>query len=264
MEGENSPSTPSDTWNSCAICCLHFLKINRLLEKGFCPPEDFFYFISGKVNKNTVECLGTLCCILLRIHYKEVAGNFWTFFPLFSLPQPASNAACTARVAGKDGASTQQILFTQKNIKLYLFLVLPGFICFELSLSKEEGGVKSFTKDSEVPAWLSWYAAGSSSKPCCKHSLWVGNYLFIIVSKMPSTGWLPRYRKAQQKLQSFQYKYIERRQYSSIMQSDSLSKSSPKVWSAEKYKAPMVQNVLCGWQTIPMWHSTGSRGVLQK
>lgn len=177
MEGENSPSTPSDTWNSCAICCLHFLKINRLLEKGFCPPEDFFYFISGKVNKNAVECLGTLCCILLRLHYKEVAGNFWTFFPLFSFPYLSQHPMLHVQhgLQGRMEQVHSKSCWLKKNIKLYLFLVLPGFICFELPLSKEEGGVKGFTKDSEVPAWLSWYAAGSSSKPCCKHSLWVGN-----------------------------------------------------------------------------------------
>lgn len=49
--------------------------------------EDFFDFVSGKVNKNTVECLVRLCCILLKIHYKEVVGNPWTFFsPLLSSP----------------------------------------------------------------------------------------------------------------------------------------------------------------------------------
>lgn len=75
---------PSDTRNSCAIFCSHFLKTNRLLDKGFVPSEDFADFILGKNNK-TVECLGKLCCILLRTHHKEVVGDPWTFFPLFSL-----------------------------------------------------------------------------------------------------------------------------------------------------------------------------------
>jgi len=63
------------------------------------------------------------------------------------MPQRASNSTHTAWVAGKDGASTQQILLTQQHIKLYLLLLLPGFICFELPLSKAEGGVKGSTRD---------------------------------------------------------------------------------------------------------------------
>lgn len=75
---------PSDTRNCCVIFCSHFLKTNRLLEKGFVLSEDVAEFVSGK-NNNTVECLGKLCCILLRRHHKEVVGDPWTFFPLFSL-----------------------------------------------------------------------------------------------------------------------------------------------------------------------------------
>lgn len=61
-----------------------FLKLTGCWKRALCSLRTLLSLFQEK-NNNTVECLGKLCCILLRRHQKEVVGDPWTFFPLFSL-----------------------------------------------------------------------------------------------------------------------------------------------------------------------------------